>query len=327
MGGALYRQSSRRRWLALATLAVLAVLPLLLQATGQAFYVSFASRLLIFALAATSLNFVVGFGGMIAFGHAAFFGAGAYTVAILMENGIGSALLAWPLAVAMAALLALGIGLVSLRTRGVYFIMITLAFAQMIYYLFISLKAWGGDDGLSLATRSTLGPLPLSNDAVFYWVVLGCLTASLFLLDRSTHARFGRVLQAIRENESRMEALGYPVLNYKLLCFVIGGALAGLAGALIANHGQLASPNLLQWTQSGTLLVMVIVGGVGALYGGVVGAAALLLLEEVLSHFTHHWHATLGLALLLVVFRAPRGIAPYVHNWFSRRRKSGGNDV
>lgn len=327
MGGALYRQSSRRRWLALATLAALAVLPLLLQAAGQAFYVSFASRLLIFALAATSLNFVVGFGGMIAFGHAAFFGAGAYTVAILMENGIGSALLAWPLAVAVAALLALGIGLVSLRTRGVYFIMITLAFAQMIYYLFISLKAWGGDDGLSLISRSTLGPLPLSNDAVFYWVVLGCLAASLFLLDRITHARFGRVLQAIRENESRMEALGYPVRNYKLLCFVIGGALAGLAGALIANHGQLASPNLLQWTQSGTLLVMVIVGGVGALYGGVVGAAALLLLEEVLSHFTHHWHAALGLVLLLVVFRAPHGIAPWFHGRFSRRRKNGADDA
>jgi branched-chain amino acid transport system permease protein len=327
MGGALYRQSSRRRWLALAALAGLAVLPLLLQAAGQAFYVSFASRLLIFALAATSLNFVVGFGGMIAFGHAAFFGAGAYTVAILMENGVSSALLAWPLAVAVAALLALGIGLVSLRTRGVYFIMITLAFAQMIYYLFISLKAWGGDDGLSLAMRSTLGPLPLSNDAVFYWIVLGCLAASLFLLDRVTHARFGRVLQAIRENESRMEALGYPVRNYKLLCFVIGGALAGLAGALIANHGQLASPNLLQWTQSGTLLVMVIVGGVGALYGGVVGAAALLLLEEVLSHFTHHWHAALGLVLLLVVFRAPRGIAPYFHGRFSRSKKSEADDV
>lgn len=317
---ALYRQSSRRRLLAGAALAGLAVLPLLLQAFGQAFYISFAARLLIFALAATSLNFVVGFGGMIAFGHAAFFGAGAYTVAILMENGIASAVLGWPLAVAVSALLALGVGLVSLRTRGVYFIMITLAFAQMIYYLFISLKVWGGDDGLSLATRSSFGPLDLKDDAVFYWVALACLAACLLLLDRITHARFGRVLQAIRENESRMEALGYPVLRYKLLCFVIGGAMAGLAGALIANHGQLASPNLLQWTQSGTLLVMVIVGGVGALYGGVVGAAALLLLEEVLSHFTHHWHAALGLMLLVVVFRAPRGIAAYVHEACSRRK-------
>jgi branched-chain amino acid transport system permease protein len=320
---ALYRQSSRRRLLAAAALAGLALLPLLLQAFGQEFYISFAARLLIFALAATSLNFVVGFGGMIAFGHAAFFGAGAYMVAILMESGIVSAALAWPLAVATSALLALGVGLVSLRTRGVYFIMITLAFAQMIYYLFISLKVWGGDDGLSLATRSSFGPFDLKNDAVFYWVALACLASCMLFLDRITHARFGRVLQAIRENESRMEGLGYPVLRYKLLCFVIGGAMAGLAGALIANHGQLASPNLLQWTQSGTLLVMVIVGGVGALYGGVVGAATLLLLEELLSHFTSHWHAALGLMLLLVVFRAPRGIAAYVHEACSRKKAKG----
>ena len=319
MRSALYRQSARRRALALVALGALIVLPLVLQAFGQEFYVSFIARLLIFALAASSLNFVVGFGGMIAFGHAAFFGVGAYAVAILMENGLASAFVAWPIAIGVSVLLALGIGLVSLRTRGVYFIMITLAFAQMIYYLLISLKAWGGDDGLSLATRSTFGPLNLATDAVFYWVVLASLTASLLLLDRITHARFGRVLQAIRENELRMEGLGYPVARYKLLCFVIGGGLAGLAGALIANHGQLASPNLLQWTQSGTLLVMVIVGGVGALYGGVVGATALILLEEILSHFTHHSHAALGLVLLLVVFRAPKGIAAYFHDLFSRR--------
>jgi len=273
---------------------------------------------LIFALAATSLNFIVGFGGMVAFGHAAFFGVGAYTVAVLMEAGIASAAIAWPAAIAVAVLLALGIGWVSLRTRGVYFIMITLAFAQMIYYLAISMKLWGGDDGLPLAARSSFGPLDLRDDATFYWVTLACLGAALYLLDRIAHARFGRVLQAIRENESRMEGLGYPVLGYKLLCFVIGAALAGLAGALIANHGQLASPGLLQWTQSGTLLVMVIVGGAGALYGGAVGAAALLLAEEALAHYTTHWHAALGLILLLVVFRAPKGIAAWVHGLFSR---------
>ncbi|MDQ5917950.1 MAG: branched-chain amino acid transport system permease protein [Pseudomonadota bacterium] len=316
--GALYRQSARRRWLALGVGVLLALLPPVLQAFGQEFYISFAARVLIFALAATSLNFVVGFGGMVAFGHAAFFGAGAYTVAILMELGVASAFVAWPIAVVVSAVLALGIGLISLRTRGVYFIMITLAFAQMIYYLCISMKLWGGDDGLSLPGRSGFGPLDLKNDAVFYWVVLGCLAASLYLLDRITHARFGRVLQAIRENESRMEGLGYPVLGYKLLCIVIGAALAGLAGALIANHGQLASPNLLQWTQSGTLLVMVIVGGVGALYGGAVGAVALLLVEEVLASYTSHWHAAVGLILLLVVFWAPKGIAAWVHGLFSK---------
>jgi len=321
MAGAIYRQSTRRRLLAAGAFALLALLPPVLQALGQEFYISFAARVLIFALAATSLNFIVGFGGMVAFGHAAFFGAGAYTVAVLMESGIASAFVAWPAAVAMAALLAFGIGFVSLRTRGVYFIMITLAFAQMFYYLAISMKNWGGDDGLSLAARSAFGPLDLKHDPTFYWVALASLGLCLYLLDRITHARFGRVLQAIRENESRMEGLGYPVLGYKLLCFVIGAAMAGLAGALIANHGQLASPNLLQWTQSGTLLVMVIVGGVGALYGGAVGAVVLLLVEEVLAHYTTHWHAALGLILLLVVFRAPKGIAAWAHGLFSRGEK------
>ncbi|MBI2307296.1 MAG: branched-chain amino acid ABC transporter permease [Rhodocyclales bacterium] len=320
MKSALYRQSARRRGLAVAALVALAALPLLLQAIGQDFYVSFAARLLIFALAATGLNFIVGFGGMVAFGHAAFFGAGAYTVAILAQHGVTSAFVAWPAAAGLAALLALGIGAVSLRTRGVYFIMITLAFAQMIYYLFISLKTWGGDDGLSLPARSGFGPLHLGDDAVFYWVVLACLAAVLFLLDRIAHARFGRVLQAIRENESRMEALGYPVAAYQLACFVIGGTLAGLAGALIANHGLLASPNLLHWTQSGTLLVMVIVGGVGALYGGFAGALTLLLLEEALAAVTGHWHVALGLLLLGVVFYAPRGVAAYLHGLVTRRQ-------
>lgn len=317
---ALYRQSSRRRLLALATLGVAAVLPWVLQSFGQEFYISFAARVLIFALAATSLNFIVGFGGMVAFGHAAFFGVGAYTVAILMQSGVSSALVAWPLAVGIAALLSLGVGVVSLRTRGVYFIMITLAFAQMIHYLILSAQAWGGDDGLSLATRSGLGALDLKDDATFYWVSLACLAAVLFVLDRIAHARFGRVLQAVRENESRMEGLGYPVAAYKLVCFVIGGALAGLAGALIANHGQLASPNLLQWTQSGTLLVMVILGGVGTLYGGVIGAVTLLLLEEFLVGITPHWHIALGVALLAVVFWAPRGITVYFTSLVSRKR-------
>jgi len=317
---ALYRQTARRRVLALVALAGLALVPPLLQAIGEEYYISVAARMLILALAATSLNFVVGFGGLVAFGHAAFFGAGAYAVAVLADQGMTSALTAWPLAIVLAALLALGIGAVCLRTRGVYFIMITLAFAQMIYYLFISLKTWGGDDGLALAARSTLGGLDLGDDAVFYWVALACLALSLFLLDRIVHARFGRVLQAIRENASRMEALGYPVVAYQLACFVIGGALAGLAGALVANHGLLASPSLLHWTQSGTLLVMVIVGGVGTLYGGFAGALTLLLLEEVLSAWTVHWHAALGVLLLLVVFRAPRGIAAWLHGLATRRR-------
>lgn len=312
----MYASSTRRRLLAIAVLGALIALPWLAQVFDQSFYVSFASRVLIFAMIATSLNFVIGFGGMLSFGHAAFFGAGAYSVAVLAQNGIGSALVAWPLAVGVAALLALVIGAISLRTRGVYFIMITLAFAQMAFYLVVSLKSWGGDDGLSLPQRSTFGLLDLKDDAVFYYVVLGLLALVLFAFDRLAHARFGRVIQGIRENETRMEALGYPVFAYKLVCFVIGGAVAGLAGALIANQAGMASPNLLFWTQSGTLLVMVVLGGVGSLYGGVVGAGLLLLAEEVLVELTPHWQIGLGLVLLAVVLWAPNGVA----GLFARKR-------
>jgi len=304
-----YESSKQRRGAAALTLVALVTLPWLLQSLDQGFYVSFASRVLIFALAATSLNLVIGFGGMVSFGHAAFFGAGAYAVAVLAESGIVSAALAWPLAMALAALLALLIGAVSLRTRGVYFIMITLAFAQMVFYLLLSLKAWGGDDGLALAQRSTFGGIDLQDDIDFYFVALAALALVLAALDRLAHSRFGRVIQSIRENETRMEAIGYPVFAYKLTCFVIGGALAGLAGALLVNQSGLASPSLLHWMQSGTLMVMIVLGGVGSVYGGVVGAAVLLLGEEILAELVPHWQIGLGLLLLAVVLWAPLGIA------------------
>lgn len=198
---------------------------------------------------------------------------------------------------------------ISLRTRGVYFIMITLAFAQMAYYLFISARSWGGDDGLPLNGRMTLAGFSLADDAALFYAAAGLLALAMLFFGRLAEARFGRTLQAIRENETRMEALGYPVFRYRLVAFALGGAVAGLAGALLANLTGLASPNLLQWTQSGTLLVMVIIGGVGYLYGGVVGAAVLLLLEESLVGVTEHWHIILGLLLLAVVLFAPKGVA------------------
>ena len=314
----LYESSRRRRLAALVALLGLAALPWLLQLWDQAFYVSLASRILIFALAATSLNLVIGFGGMVSFGHAAFFGTGAYLVAVLAGSGNVSALTAWPLAVGVAAILSLLVGAVSLRTKGVYFIMITLAFAQMIYYLVLSLKTWGGDDGLPLLRRSDFGLLDLKDDTVFYYVVLALLALVLAGLDRLVHSRFGRVIQSIRENETRMESLGYPVFSYKLTCFVIGGALAGLSGVLMVNQAGLASPNLLHWTQSGTLMVMIVLGGVGSLFGGLVGAVALLVCEEVFSGFSAHWPIGLGLVLLLVVLRAPLGIAG-LFGWGRRR--------
>lgn len=304
-----YRAAPYQRPVALVLFAALVALPWGLEAWGQEFYVGFATRVMVFALAATSLNLILGFGGMFSLGHAAFFGAGAYAAAMCMEAGVRDALVALPLAMLAAAALALMVGAISLRTRGVYFIMITLAFAQMAYYLFVSAKAWGGDDGLPLNGRMAFAGIELAGDTPIYYLALGCLALTLLLLGRLVDARFGRVIQAIRENETRMEALGYPVFRYRLACFVLGGALAGLAGALLANLTGLASPNLLQWTQSGTLLVMIIIGGVGYLYGGVVGAAIMLLLEEVLAGFTLHWHIGLGLLLLAIVLFAPKGVA------------------
>ena len=295
------------------------VFPFAADALGGGYYVGVATRVMIFALAASSLNLVVGYGGMISFGHAAFFGAGAYSVAILAQEGVVSALAAWPLAAAVSAACALVIGAVSLRTRGLYFIMITLAFAQMLYYFFVSLKAYGGEDGINLAARSRLPGLDLRDDATFYLIVLALLAVCLYLLKRLAASRFGAVLRGIRENEGRMTALGFPTFRFRLVCFVIAGGVAGLAGALIVNQHGFVSPNLLHWTQSGTLLIMLILGGVGRLYGGVAGAAAMLLLEEFLSNWTGYWQFSLGLVLLFVVLRAPGGIG----SWFARGNSHG----
>ena len=296
--------------IALGILAILVALPWVAHAIDQPFYLVLATRILIYALVASSLNLLVGFGGLVSFGHAAFFGGGAYVVGILAHHGITLAWIAWPAAAIFAALAAWIIGAISLRTRGVYFIMITLAFAQMMYYVFVSMKTYGGEDGLPIATRSWLAPgLDLKSDIAFYYVVLLIVTVGFVFLARLIGARFGYVLQGIRENETRMEAMGYPVVRYKRVAFVISGALAGLGGALLANQNGLASPNLLQWTQSGMLLIMVILGGVGFLWGGVLGALVMLCLEEVLSSYTIYWQLGVGVVLLLVVLCAPKGLA------------------
>ena len=296
------------RW-SLPLLVLLALLPAIAHGLGEDFYIGVASRVLIFALAATSLNLILGFGGMVSFGHAAFVGIGAYTVGILMQSGIASAWVAWPAAFVLGGLFACVIGLISLRTQGVYFIMITLAFAQMLYYLMVSLKNYGGEDGMSLFTRSELGlGLDLSSDTQFYFVVLVLFVLAFLAIQRLLNARFGHVLQGIRENEVRMAALGFPVFRYKLVAFTLAGAVAGLAGALLANQGSYVSPSLMQWSQSGMLLVMVTLGGVGHLFGGLAGAAAFLLIEEVLVSYTIYWQMGLGAVLLAVVLLAPNGL-------------------
>jgi branched-chain amino acid transport system permease protein len=260
---------------------------------------------------------------MISFGHAAFFGAGAYVVGILSHHammdeplitwpvaigGTDSALIAWPMAMGVSALLALVIGAISLRTSGLYFIMITLAFAQMLYFFFVSLEGYGGDDGLSLFSRSTLGSLDLGDDVQFYYVVLVLVLLFLFLKQRLVRARFGRVLRGIRDNERRMAAIGFATTRYKLAAFVIAGAVAGLAGALVANQTEFVSPSFLDWHRSGEILVIVILGGLGTVYGPLVGAVAYLLLEEFLSQWTEHWMIVLGPVLILVVLFARRGL-------------------
>ena len=309
----------RRNFPVLLILVLLISLPPVVQALDQAFYIGLASRIMIFALFASSLNLLIGTGGMLSFGHAAYLGAGAYTVAILAHElslgaesllpGTDSALVVWPIAVVVGALMALVIGAISLRTRGAYFIMITLAFAQMIYYVFVSLQRYGGDDGFSLPGRSRLPGVDLENDVAFYYVVLAFFVVLLFLLGRLIDSRFGAVIRGIKQNESRMEAIGYPVYRYRLTCFVIAGGIAGLAGALLVNQSGFASPHLMHWMQSGSVMVMVILGGVGSRYGGAAGAAVLLLLEEMLSDHTEHWPLVLGLLLLAVLFFAPRGVA------------------
>lgn len=302
----------------LVLLIALVLLPELAHALGQDFYIGVASRILIFALAATSLNLILGFGGMVSFGHAAFVGVGAYAAGILMQHGHHSAWLALLLAFVAAAVLALLIGAISLRTKGVYFIMITLAFAQMLYYLMVSLKTYGGDDGLSLDRRFDLGfGLDLSQDTSFYHLVLAVAVLVFLAMQRLLNSRFGHALQAIRENETRMAAIGFPVYRFKLMAFVLAGALAGLAGALLAHQGGFVSPSMMQWSESGMLMVMVILGGVGHLYGGLVGAVVFLVLEELLSSYTIHWQFGLGAVLLAVVLLAPNGLLS-----LRRRRKS-----
>jgi branched-chain amino acid transport system permease protein len=284
--------------------------PFVLQAMDADYYLSLASRIVIYGIAATSLNLVLGYGGMVSFGHAAFVGLGAYVTAILITEGSTSAGAHLLAVVAVTAVAALLIGAISLRTRGVYFIMITLAFAQMLFYLANSVKGYGGDEGLNIRARSALGfGLDLKNPLVTYYVALAVLAAALVALARFVPSRFGRAVLALRDDDVRAEALGFPTYRYKLIVFVVAGVLGGVAGALNVNLQGYVSPNVLHWTQSGTLMVMVILGGVATVWGGIIGAAALLLLEEGLASHTELPEFWTGWVLLAVVLFARQGLA------------------
>jgi branched-chain amino acid transport system permease protein len=291
---------------------VLLALPAVAAVLHQPFWISAATRILIFALAAMSLDLIVGFGGMVSFGHAAYFALGGYTVGILAQSGVHSAPLSWLAAVVVAAAFAALVGSLSLRTSGIYFIMITLAFAQMVFFALIAIKAWGGNDGLPIAARSVMPGVDLRDANVFYFVCLALLLGFGAVVVRLVDSRFGIVLRGARQSERRLLALGFPTFRYKLVAFVIAGAGAGLAGALWAEYARFVSVEMASWTRSGEFLIMVILGGLGTLAGALYGAAALLGLESLFSGFTEHWMLPLGTVLLLVVLFAKRGLYGWI---------------
>ncbi|HEX2150739.1 MAG TPA: branched-chain amino acid ABC transporter permease [Stellaceae bacterium] len=294
---------------ALVCLTALALVPPVAAAVGEPFYIQVFARVMIFAIAALSLDFILGYGGLVSFGHAAFLGIGAYAVGILAFHGVTNGFAHLAASVAACAVAAAAIGVVSLRTSGAYFIMITLAFAQMVFYLAVGLRQYGGDDGLGIARPSDFGGvIDLTEPWTLYYVVFGFLALFLFLGGRAVRSRFGVLLQGIRSNERRMIALGFPTFRYKLAAFVIAGSACGVGGALFANLTLFVSPSILHWTRSGEIMMMVILGGIGTLIGPVVGAAAYLLLESMLSRWTEHWPALLGPLLIVIVLCSKSGL-------------------
>jgi branched-chain amino acid transport system permease protein len=274
------------------------------------FYTRLVTRMMIMALAAISLDLILGYGGMVSFGHAAFLGLGSYASGVLAFYGVQSGFLAWPAAIVTAALAALVIGALSLRTRGVYFIMITLAFAQMLFYFFVSMRIWGRDEGMPLkGGRNTFaGLIDISDHVVFYYLALVVLVAIAYALLKLVNAPFGYALRGAADNERRARAIGFPTYRYKLAAFVIAGGIAGLSGAMMANQSLYVSPTSLGWVMSGDLLVMVLLGGMGTILGPILGTFVYLFLEEALSSLTQHWWAIIGPLLLALVLFTRGGI-------------------
>lgn len=302
-------------------IVVLAALLLAVPMLADGSTLSLVTRILIYSIAAASLNLVLGYGGMVSFGHAAFFGIGGYVVGMLfVHHAEGSPLLGFipgsnqllvtvPAAILVSGLLAAAIGALSLRTGGVQFIMITLAFAQMIFFLFVSLKAYGGEDGIIIRRTNEFLGLNMRDRVTLYYVMLGFWALFMLGLWRVIHSSFGTVLRGMKQNERRMAALGYAPYRYKLYAFVLSGMGAGLAGALMANFLRFASPDMLHWSKSGALMMMVILGGVGTYLGPIFGTAAYLVLETWLAAKTEYWQLYLGLILLAVVLGTKGGIS------------------
>ena len=305
-----------RGWVTLVVLVALALLPVFVSMTGREFFLVLATRLVILAIAAVSLNLILGYGRMISFGHAAYLGIGAYAVGIPAYYEIYNGFIHIGIAVVVSAAFAFLTGLVCLRTRGVNFIMITMAFSMMVFFAFVSIEEYGGDDGLVIEVRSEFGRwVNLENDTVLYYVCFVSLLGLLYLIRRIVHSRFGMVIQGARGNEGRMQSLGFDTFRYRLVCYVIAGALCGYAGALLGNFTSFISPEMMDWTRSGELIFMVVLGGTSSLFGPVLGAGLFILLEEILSGFWLYWQLIFGIFLILVVLFAKGGI----DSWLGRR--------
>ena len=310
----------RRPAAVLLIVAVLALVPLVAALAGQSFYLTIVTRIMIFALAALGLNLVLGFGAMVSFGHALYIGIGAYAVGILSFHGIHSGWAHLGAALAVGIVCALLIGAVCLRVTGTAFIMITLAFAQMFYFLAVGLKQYGGEEGLPIPERSDFGLFSLTNVTVMYYAAFALLMATLYGFHRVIRARFGMVLRGCKSNERRMLALGFPVFRYKLAAYVLSAQVCVLAGVLLANLTRFASPSFMSWTASGELIVMVVLGGIGTLMGPLVGAATWLVLEELLTSFRvdlpwgmdamlrDHWMGLFGLLIIVVTLTLKQGL-------------------
>ena len=297
-----------RHLIVLVGLLVLLIVPI----AADAYVIRVATRIVVLAMIAISLDVMLGYGGLISFGHAMFLGSGGYVVGVLAYLGVENGFIAYPAAIAFSVLLALIVGYVILRTTGVYFIMITLAFAQMLFYVANGVpigEDYGGDEGLPLPGRSPLfGLLDFNDPASFHYLSVAVLALVLFGCWRLVNSRFGRVLQAAKENERRVSSLGYNTFRYRLTAFMISGGIAGLSGALHANLQKFVSPDELHWIISGDLLIMVIVGGAKSLIGPIIGTAVFVLLEEIISGITEHWMIIFGPLLILVVLFGREGI-------------------
>lgn len=306
------RDPDKRKTIALlAVLALLTLFPL----AGGTFYTELVTKVMILAIFALSLDILVGYTGLVSFGHAAFYGVGAYALGLLAPRYEAANLwLTLPVAIAAAGAAALVVGAFVIRVKGIYFIMVTLAFAQMFYFVFHDTKFGRGSDGISLnfkpvAAIGGFTPFDLANAVHVYYFVFAAMVLVFVFLRVLLRSPFGRALQGIRSNEHRMSSLGYPVYWYKLASFTLAGALAGLAGYLSALQFGFVNPELLSWHQSGNVLLMLILGGVGSLYGAVAGAFAFVALQELFSSLTTHWQLLLGGAIVLLVIFLPGGLA------------------